>query len=957
VILGAASPIRFDVVAIGVMAGLGYAVLASGLVLVYRATRVINLAHGQIGAFSAVAMMVLVYRVGLPYPLAFVAAVACGAGIGAVIERGLVRPLLTRSRLAILVATIGVTQMLIVAQAQLPDVIGERFPVPFELSATVSSLSLHGEHFTILLLAPLVLGAFTLFLNRSRYGLAVRGVADNRDAAQLAGVNADHVSRLVWMLAGGLGAIAAILTVPLSGATFGSGPLIALGPGLLLRALAAGLVGRLTNLPATVAAGLAIGVTESVLFAAYPDDLGAVDLVLFIAVVGILVLRRGFSGAQEPEESFGEEPEPLPDRVRNHPSVRRLRRTFLATAMVVAVLAPLVYSTSSDLYLLSRVPVFAIIGISIVVLTGWAGQLSLGQMAFVGVGAMGTAALGSRGVPYGAAIGYVTVAGTLLAVVVGAPALRLRGLLLTVTTLGFAVASSSYLLTRDLFRSSTVDVAVVSPGALGPFDFDSFRTDYYLCLAALVGVALVARRLRSTGVGRTIIAVEGNEQSAAALTVSPAVAKLTAFALAGGLATFAGALLAGVSRSFQVDLFSPDQSLQVLAMTVVGGVGAIAGAIAGAIFIVGVPYLLGDSTTVRLATSGIGLLAILRFEPAGLVGLAHRPRDWVITRLIGADQPAGADGKISASDDSNRAGVVTLSGLSSGTSDEPSNEPLGPGPALATHALSVTIAGRRIVSTVDLELAHHEIVGLIGANGAGKSTLMNAISGFVPSEGVIELHGEPVNHLSASQRARLGLGRSFQTARLFPRLSVRECVQVALEAQRRSEFLPSMLALPPSVRSERWSRAAADDVIDLLGLGDRAEQHAETLSTGTRRVAEFACMLAMRPTVVLLDEPMAGIAQRETEAFAPLLLDIRRELGAAMLVIEHDLPMISSISDRLYCLEAGVVIAAGDVGTVRTDPKVIASYLGTDERSIARSGAMPGVRRRRRVPLKVGDVS
>lgn len=158
----------------------------------------------------------------------------------------------------------------------------------------------------------------------------------------------------------------------------------------------------------------------------------------------------------------------MPERVLHHPRVRAARRLVLGGSAVIALVLPLVYSTSSQLYLLSRVPIFAIIGISIVMLTGWAGQLSLGQMAFVGVGAMGTAALGSRGVPYGAAMAYTTVAGLLLAALVGIPALRLRGLLLTVTTLGLAVAASSYLLTRDLFSSSDLDAAVVRPGKLGP---------------------------------------------------------------------------------------------------------------------------------------------------------------------------------------------------------------------------------------------------------------------------------------------------------------------------------------------------------------------------------------------------------------------------------------------------------------------------------------------------------
>ena len=946
----AALAIRFDVVAIGAMAGLGYALLASGLVLVYRATRVINLAHGQIGAFAAALLAVLVHRAGLPYPLALPLAVASGSLIALAAERGLVRPLLQRSRLAVLVGTIGVTQLLLVAQIQLPKVIDQRFPTPFEWTQAIGSLVLHGEHAALLVLGPVVLLALTVFMTRSRYGLAIRGVADNQEAAELAGVSAARVSTLVWILAGGLAAVSAILTLPLAGGGLGTATTVALGPGLLLRALAAGLVGRLTNLPRTVVAGLVIGVVEAVLFASYPNDQGLVDVVLFLAIVAMLLARRSTTADGAETLSFGEDPEPLPERVLHHPRVRAARRLVLGGSAVIALALPLVYSTSSQLYLLSRVPIFAIIGISIVMLTGWAGQLSLGQMAFVGVGAMGTAALGSRGVPYGAAMAYTTVAGLLLAALVGIPALRLRGLLLTVTTLGLAVAASSYLLTRDLFSSSDLDAAVVRPGKLGPVDFASYRNDYYLCLAGLLVVILLARRFRTTGIGRTVLAVEGNEQSAAAMTISPAVAKLTAFTLAGGIATFAGGLLAGVSRTFQVDLFAPDQSLQVLAMAVVGGVGSIAGAVLGAIYLVGVPNLLGDSTSVRLATSGIGLLVILRFEPGGIVGLLHRGRGWAVARFV---EPASAT--VDAVVDATRVGAALTT---YSVAEDPASMTDSPGPALSVRSLSVVIGGRTIVHEVDLEVGPGEVVGLIGANGAGKSTLMNAVGGFVTATGVVELHGEPIDDLSPSQRARRGLGRSFQSAQLYPRLTVRECVQVALESQRRSELVPSLLGLPPSIRSERWSLREADQLLDLLGLGPRAEQRAAELSTGTRRVVEFACLIALRPRVVLLDEPMAGIAQREAEAFGPLLLDVRRALGAAMVVIEHDLPLVTSISDRLYCLEAGAVIAEGTPDGVRNDPAVIASYLGTDERAIGRSGDSGGTTgpapRRRSRPLVPG---
>jgi len=212
---------------------------------------------------------------------------------------------------------------------------------------------------------------------------------------------------------------------------------------------------------------------------------------------------------------------------------------------------------------------------------------------------------------------------------------------------------------------------------------------------------------------------------------------------------------------------------------------------------------------------------------------------------------------------------------------------------------------------------------------------MNAIGGYVPAEGRVTLLGKSIESLSSPNRAKLGLGRTFQAATLFPELTVRECVQVALEGRHRSSFGRSALFL--DMAAERRMRSEADELIDFLGLGRYADSFVSDLSTGTRRIVELSGLLAVDADVLCLDEPTAGVAQRETEAFGPLIQEIRREIGASMLIIEHDMPLIMSISDRVYCLEAGTVIAEGEPEDVRNDPLVIASYLGTDDRAIDRS--------------------
>ena len=251
--------------------------------------------------------------------------------------------------------------------------------------------------------------------------------------------------------------------------------------------------------------------------------------------------------------------------------------------------------------------------------------------------------------------------------------------------------------------------------------------------------------------------------------------------------------------------------------------------------------------------------------------------------------------------------------------------------------MTVRFGGNVAVAEVDFHVDRGELVGLIGTNGAGKSTLLNAVSGFVPATGTIEVFGRDVSQRSAPARHRSGLGRGFQAARLYPDLTVREALMVALEARQHSRLVPSMLGLPPSPGHERAKRAEADEIIDYLGLGRYADSFIASLSTGTRRIVELGSLLAVDARVLLLDEPTGGVAQRETEAFGPLIKRIQAELDASVVVIEHDMPLVMSISDRVYCLESGSVIAEGTPDEVRHDPLVVASYLGTDERAIQRS--------------------
>lgn len=921
-----------EILLIGLMTGLSYAVLAAGLVLVYRATRVINFAHGEIGAFGAAVLAKLVLDHDWNFFLTLALVLVVGGLVGAVIELGVIRRLFHAPRLILLVATIGVAQLMFFAQMILPGVDSiSRYPSPIDRVIEAGTLLVRSEHFMVIAFVPACIAGLTIFLSRTPYGLAVRAAAENSDAARLAGISVKRMSTLVWVLAAVLATLSAVLLNPLRGVLVG-GASAALGPSLLLRALAAGLVGRLVSLPLAFAGAIGIGVLEAFL-TVHVAVRGITDLVMFgLVVILVLVNRRGFAEDEGGSWSLSPRARPIPGRLKQLWWVRRMPALGGAAALVLAVLLPVVLTSSSQLYLLTRVLLYAVIALSLTVLVGWAGQLSLGQFALVGLGAMTAAALYVRGMPFLAAVAYGVVAGVVAALLIGGPALRVRGLGLAITTLAFAVMARGWLLGQDLFLTDG-SVVAMPRASIGPIDLAASRTYYYLCLVVLVAAVLMLSRLRSSGVGRTLIAVRDNPASAASFTVSPSVAKLTAFALSGALAALAGGLLGGLNVRFGVEAFPVSESLTVVAMTVIGGIGSVAGAVLGAVYVVGIPALFNGSEVATLLSSGIGLLVLLLYFPGGLAQLLYRGRDAL---LDVADRRLAASGAPSAGPAPVRrpAALAVRDDLAA-----PEGEEEAEGPVLRAEDVSIRFGGRLALDHVGIEARPGEIVGLIGSNGAGKSTLMNIVGGYLtPSDGRVELLGTDVTALPPHARARLGLGRVFQDARLFDDLTVTESVKVALEGRERSEVVPSLLALPPSRRAERAKAAQADELIGFVGLGRYADAFVSELSTGTRRIAELACLLALGPRVVLLDEPTAGVAQRETEAFAPLLQRIRSELDATLVVIEHDMPMIMSISDRMYCLSAGRVIAHGSPTDIREDPDVVAAYLGTDERAIQRSG-------------------
>jgi ABC-type branched-subunit amino acid transport system ATPase component/ABC-type branched-subunit amino acid transport system permease subunit len=909
-------------------------------VLIYRSTRVINFAIAEMGGFAAAILSRMVINWHVNYWVAFVACIGIGAAVGAVIELGVVRRLFYSPRVILLMATIGVSQLLLFFQGILPiPTTVQSYPSPISTSWQLGSVVIQGQEIPVLVVIPLMVLGLTLFLRRTKYGMAIRASAANPDSAQLFGIRIKNLSTLVWVIAGILTAVAYILTAPLITST--STDTLTLGPDLLLRALAAALIARMVSIPIALVSGVLIGIGESLLYFNWPDQQGLLDLVLLGVILLALIpmARQSRLAHSSGGWSFSTRVRPLPASLADWWVARHTSRLGVAVALATAVIVPIVFTQPSQQFLDSQVFVYAIAVLSITMLTGWGGQLSLGQFAIVGIGAMTTVALVQH-IPFGLAVLVAGAVGVGTALAIGATALRISGLLLAISTLAFAVAAADWLLNQSLFTGGQLNIAI-ERAHIGPISLGSERSYYYFALLCFALIAWTLSRLRKGGFGRTLIAVRDNEQAVASFGLSPALLKLTAFGFAGGLAGIAGGLLAGLLGNFSTATFSPEESFSLVAMAVIGGLTSVAGAIIGALWVIGLPALTNDNNVTTLLASGVGMLVLLLYFPGGLVQILYSIRDIAFARVA---LRRAADVRLTERTVPARAGSFARPTTAMGMT------------ALRADDVSVRFGVRIVVDNVALRVDEGEIVGLIGANGAGKSTLMNAIGGFVPCQGSLNIFGHDATRLPHYRRARLGLGRTFQGAELFGDLTVLETVEVAMERRAHAGLLSAGLGLPRARRLERQKRSEATEILDFLGLGPYGDSFINELSTGTRRITELACLIASDARLLCLDEPTAGIAQRETEAFAPLLQRLASSLGASVLIIEHDMPMLMSISDRVYCMEAGRLISEGRPDVVRNDASVIASYLGTNVDAVERSGLRSAQRKPRDVAATIEEV-
>jgi len=939
--------VPLDIVLIGLVTGMAYGLLAIGLTLTYRSSRVINFAHGQLGALAAAIVPLAVFNLHLPYAVGMAGALVTAAVLGLAVERLVFRPLANASRLLVLVATIAVAQALFFLELLIPRTGWTSYPTPITWVLDIGSLRLGPGELMLLTVAPVLAAGVVVFLRRSKVGIAARAAAENRNAALLAGIPVGKVSAAVFVLASLLAAMSGILVGP-------TRPVVtaqALGPTLMVYALAAALLGGFSNIKQVFLGGMGLGVVQALTLWNYPSG-GLQEVVLLFIVMGALLVRRDLRTAlragPDSDSMFGRVPD-LAREVAADPRVRWTRRALFLVGIGAAALVPVALSSSQSVQY-SNILCFATIGLSLVVLTGFAGQVSLGNFTFVALGAVVTGRMLQLGYPFWVGAVYSVTTAAIVAVLVGVPALRIRGLYLAVATLAFAIAAGPWIPTQHwlvAIVNGQSSMQIPRP-TLGPFDLGDEHVYSEFCLVTLVVLTGLVSRLRRTGIGRAMMSVRDNARAAASMGISPTRTKLTAFAISGAIAGLGGVLYGGLLVTFSESpqgipqMLQPEQSLTLLAIVVVGGVTSVAGPMWGAFVILAGDYVLtpllqplfaatvGDRFSLIL--SAIGVIWIVVSYPSGVAGSVASLRDRVLARWL----PAPVE------DENPDVAVLTRPRLPARLKTETAEAPSSTPPlALEAKDVLVHFGGIIAVDHVTLDVASGEIVGLVGPNGAGKSTLFDVLTGQLrPQSGHVTLRGSDITHLNAHARARLRLGRTFQDARLFSDMTLRDVVKVACEAADPAAVVPSMLGLPPSRAKERRLDLRATELVELLGLGPFEERGIAELSTGTRRLVELACIVARGSDVLLLDEPTAGLAQREAEAFMPVLRDIRDYLDATIVIIDHDIPLISGVVDRLHVMVAGELLRSGTPEVVLQDEHVIAAYLGVDERAIARSGAI-----------------
>jgi len=898
---------------LGIASGALYIMVSLGLVIIHRVSKIVNYAQGAIGMVGTYVFWALNQQHHLPYWLALLAGLAVSGGVALLTQVLVMYPLRNAAPVTRMIATLGLLTVLEQFVSRVWNTTTIFVPSQLPISTVTVFGATVGENQLIIIgIALVVTVALTVVYQATKFGRLTAATAENARSLALLGHSPHRIAAANWTISGVLAGGAGILLAPITGLDVTQLTL------LVLPALAGAVVGRLTYFPLTVLGGLVIGVAQSEM-SRYITSPGWSNAAPFILIVAILVLRG------------------RDDRLRSHAAERlpklgagRIRAAVVVPAVVIAlVVVQLASADWNDAIIVTVTS--AIILLSIVVVTGYSGQLSLAQFAFAGWGAWVAGQLASSdGLPFWLACLIGVAAAIPLGLLIGVVCLRTQGLNLSIVTLAFAVGLEQILFDNPSYTGGLGGTTISNPHLFG-IDVNAVTHDNryaIVCLAVFTVAALAVANLRRGRSGRQLVAVRANERAAASLGISVTGAKLYAFCLASGIAAIGGILLAFESPSIDYTTFSSSTSISLVTQAVVGGIGWLAGPLLGALLTVGsvitkLLNLLGTGVAVYLPLAG-GVLLLLTVitAPDGIAYNVWRQLRWLaallrpsVAAMPRVPRPAWRPGTRSAA-------ALSAAGVD-GAAD--STAPVGRvrPESLLVSGVGVSYGGVRALDGVTLEVQPGEVVGLIGPNGAGKTTLIDAVTGFVRPAGAVSLGDAPITGWAPARLSRAGVARSFQALELFDDMSVLDNLRVAAEPRSWRSYLLD-LVYPRTVPLTPVTLAAVREFRLEQYLGQRPS----TLPYSVRRLVGIARAVATAPSVLLLDEPASGLSDHESAELGALIRRLAHAWGMAILLVEHDVELVMSVCDRVYALDFGRLVASGTPAEIRRSPAVIGSYLG-----------------------------
>lgn len=964
---------------IGLGFGSIYAAVAMGVVVTYRGTGIINFATGAMAMWGAYVYdqlertgemvfptAVIPHKIKLgddiPFALSFVLAVLSCALVGLLVHALVFRPLRRAPILAKVVASVGVLlliQALVVMQFQsTPRVVPSILP---NEAMKVGSISFQRDRLWITLIVVLVALAVWAYFRFTRLGLATRASAENERAIVLARYSPQLLAGSTWILSSTVVGAIIILTAPL----------VILNPLLyplaIVPALAAALIGRLQSIGITVTAALALGsfqaiVTFQTTKSWWPSwaITGLGDALPFVVIV---VALFAFGDALPSRGAL--ESDPLPAVLRP----RMNMRIFLPLVAVGAAL--MVVTSGSYRFGLITSMIVAIIMLSLMILTGLVGQISLAQAGIAGTAGFALSKLANgASIPFPISTLVAALVATALGVLVGIPALRIRGAQLAVVTLAGAVALEKFIFRNPSFTDISgnpipdamlfgLDLGVREGRTIARLSFG------ILVLIVLALCTVLVANIAKSATGRRFLAVRSNERAGASVGISIAHTKLQAFAIASFLAGLGGAFIGYSRGQLSANSFATLVGLTFLAFAYLGGITSVSGAIIAATFApLGIGFVIFDRN-IELGSSyqifaGIGLIVTAIFNPVGIAGA--NSRNWQLLKAWFARRHAVSVGVLAvtwfvravmawfarshtASSGAASSGAASVGAVSSGAASSGA-DPIGVRTGFFADSTSqahaairpdfskaevvlkasnvvVNYGGLRAVDDFSMEIRKGQIVGLIGPNGAGKTTTIDAFTGFIHSRGRVEFRDQDLSALPPHERTRAGLARTWQSLELFTDLTVKENLQVASE---RASF--KSVALDFVSPSRQTDLTQVDWALEMVGLSQYANAQPSSLSLGHQKLLGVARALASSPAVILLDEPAAGLDIAESQALGLELFDIVAH-DISILLVDHDMGLVLDVCDYIYVLDFGKLIAQGTPAQIRVNDAVVNAYLGT----------------------------